>query len=296
MAAIDFPNSPTLNQVFTVGTNSWTWNGSRWNVVRTGVTGPTGPQGPQGIQGLTGPAGPTGAQGIQGITGATGPQGIQGPTGPTGLTGATGPAGAVPSGWTLITSQYVQDLTATSVTFNGLSSYNKIKVSWSRATSNSDTSTQILTFSFNGGGGANDAFIYGSSIFHGYVAGSTLTTGGSSGGIYDLIRGEMNTTASSFPGMFSVQRAGASGHLIIDNNLSTTNAKGYNVRSQGMNYANNTYKTPEKLDIEGVWNNTAVISSITFSLVFGSGNFGAENINGIGIVNGTRFMIWGSTT
>ena len=72
MAAIDFPNSPTLNQVFTAGTNSWTWNGSTWNVVRTGVTGPTGPQGPQGIQGLTGSAGPTGAQGIQGVTGASG--------------------------------------------------------------------------------------------------------------------------------------------------------------------------------------------------------------------------------
>jgi|688.fasta_scaffold822232_2 hypothetical protein len=90
MAAIDFPNSPTLNQVFTVGTNSWTWNGSRWNVVRTGVTGPTGPQGPQGIQGLTGPAGPTGAQGIQGIAGPTGPQGIQGIQGLTGATGAQG--------------------------------------------------------------------------------------------------------------------------------------------------------------------------------------------------------------
>ncbi len=48
MTAIDFPNSPTLNQVFTVGTNSWTWNGSRWNVVRTGIVGPTGPQGPSG--------------------------------------------------------------------------------------------------------------------------------------------------------------------------------------------------------------------------------------------------------
>jgi hypothetical protein len=89
--AIDFPNSPTLNQVFTVGTNSWTWNGSRWNVVRTGVTGPTGPQGPQGIQGLTGPEGPQGPQGIQGVTGATGPQG---PTGPTGATGPQGPAGS----------------------------------------------------------------------------------------------------------------------------------------------------------------------------------------------------------
>jgi hypothetical protein len=90
MAAIDFPNSPTLNQVFTVGTNSWTWNGSRWNVVRTGVTGPTGPQGPQGLTGATGPAGPQGPQGIQGATGLTGPQGIQGIQGATGATGAVG--------------------------------------------------------------------------------------------------------------------------------------------------------------------------------------------------------------
>lgn len=115
MAAIDFPNSPTLNQVFTVGTNSWTWNGSRWNVVRTGVTGPTGPQGPQGIQGLTGPAGPTGAQGIQGITGATGPQG---PTGATGATGATGPAGTAGGAWTYIGS--ATSFSGSTVAFSGL--------------------------------------------------------------------------------------------------------------------------------------------------------------------------------
>lgn len=298
--AIDFPNSPTLNQVFTVGTNSWTWNGSAWNVVRVAAVGPQGPQGIQGPTGLTGPAGPAGPTGATGATGAQGPQGIQGltgETGATGATGATGPGGYVPSGWQLVTNQYVQDLSATTVTFTGLSTYNKIKVSWRRATSNSDTCTQVLTFSFNGGGGANDAFTYGKSVFYGYVAGSYLTSGGTAaGGIYDLMGGEISATASSFPGMFSVQRAGASGHLIIDNNLSTTNAKGYNVRSQGMNLSNNTYKTPEKLDIEGIWNNTAVISSITFSLVFGTGTFGAENIPGIGVVNGTHFMIWGSTT
>ena len=88
--AIDFPDSPTLNQVFAVGTNSWTWNGSRWNVVRTGITGPTGPQGAQGLTGATGPAGPQGPQGLQGATGATGPQGATGPAGPTGATGPQG--------------------------------------------------------------------------------------------------------------------------------------------------------------------------------------------------------------
>ena len=112
MAAIDFPNSPTLNQVFTVGANSWTWNGTTWNVVRTGVTGPTGPQGPQGIQGLTGPQGPQGAQGIQGVTGSTGPQGPAGPTGPTGPTGAAG------GSWSYIGS--VTSGSGTTVAFTGL--------------------------------------------------------------------------------------------------------------------------------------------------------------------------------
>jgi hypothetical protein len=101
MAAIDFPNSPTLNEVFTVGTNSWKWNGSRWNVVRVAAVGPQGPQGIQGATGLTGPAGPAGPTGATGAAGATGPQGptgaqgIQGPTGATGPQGSAGTAGKI---------------------------------------------------------------------------------------------------------------------------------------------------------------------------------------------------------
>lgn len=30
--AIDFPNSPTLNQIYTVGSRSWIWDGSTWNI------------------------------------------------------------------------------------------------------------------------------------------------------------------------------------------------------------------------------------------------------------------------
>jgi hypothetical protein len=93
MAAIDFPNSPSLNQVFTVGDNSWKWNGTTWNVVRiaTGATGPTGATGSVGATGATGPTGvgATGATGSVGATGATGPTGV----GATGATGATGPQG-----------------------------------------------------------------------------------------------------------------------------------------------------------------------------------------------------------
>lgn len=36
--AIDFPNSPTLNQVYTVGDRSWIWNGTYWAVSGTSST------------------------------------------------------------------------------------------------------------------------------------------------------------------------------------------------------------------------------------------------------------------
>lgn len=98
--AINFPSLPYVNQVYSFGSQSWTWTGTAWNLntiaVAVGPAGPTGPQGIQGLTGLTGPAGDTGPQGIQGITGATGAtgsQGIQGLTGATGTTGATGPTG-----------------------------------------------------------------------------------------------------------------------------------------------------------------------------------------------------------
>jgi len=70
MTAIDFPNSPTLNQQFTSGNTTWEWNGTTWDVIRTPVVGPTGPQ---GATGPTGPTGPTGTQGLLGPTGSTGP-------------------------------------------------------------------------------------------------------------------------------------------------------------------------------------------------------------------------------
>ena len=31
---IDFPNSPTLNDTFTVGDRTWTWDGTRWESVQ----------------------------------------------------------------------------------------------------------------------------------------------------------------------------------------------------------------------------------------------------------------------
>ena len=33
MPAIDFPNTPTLNQIFNSGGKSWRWDGSSWLLV-----------------------------------------------------------------------------------------------------------------------------------------------------------------------------------------------------------------------------------------------------------------------
>ena len=61
--AIDFPNSPTIGQIFTSGDNKWEWDGTSWNVVPTelpaGATGPTGPTGATGPIGATGATAPT---------------------------------------------------------------------------------------------------------------------------------------------------------------------------------------------------------------------------------------------
>ena len=125
MPAIDFPNSPALNDIFTVGTNSWKWNGIAWNVLRitTGATGPTGPQGTSinvktsvsntgalptignstndarvvdsdGDLYIWGGSSWSSAGQIVGPQGPTGSTGSQGTTGPTGSQGIQGPTGA----------------------------------------------------------------------------------------------------------------------------------------------------------------------------------------------------------
>lgn len=39
MAAVDFPNTPSLNQVFTSGSRTWIWTGTTWDVVATTTAG-----------------------------------------------------------------------------------------------------------------------------------------------------------------------------------------------------------------------------------------------------------------
>ena len=124
MAALDFPDSPSIGQAFIANGRRWVWDGSTWGLTfgvldeLVGPTGPLGPTGPSGPAGTTGPTGVTGPQGPQGVTGSTGPTGPEnftvsasapedttviwadtsetgtpGPTGPTGATGSAGPTG-----------------------------------------------------------------------------------------------------------------------------------------------------------------------------------------------------------
>lgn len=127
---IDFPNSPTNNQTFTSGNNTWQWDGTAWNIVTASTplnyvisdTAPASPlegqtwfnssnskmyiyydsswiettssiAGPTGPTGSTGAAGATGPTGATGATGASGSNGAVGPTGPTGAAGGVGPTG-----------------------------------------------------------------------------------------------------------------------------------------------------------------------------------------------------------
>lgn len=53
MPAIDFPNSPTVGQLFTVGDTTWEWTGTVWKGIGTAVPGPAGPTGPSGEAGFS---------------------------------------------------------------------------------------------------------------------------------------------------------------------------------------------------------------------------------------------------
>jgi hypothetical protein len=57
MTAVNFPDNPSVGQVFTVGERTWKWTGTTWDVVVT--TQITGPQGPKGDVGEGVPAGGT---------------------------------------------------------------------------------------------------------------------------------------------------------------------------------------------------------------------------------------------
>jgi hypothetical protein len=205
------------------------WNGTSWTSAGQ-IVGPQGPQGVQGPKGDTGEQGPQGIQGLKGDKGDTGEQGPQGIQGPTGLTGNTGPQGAqgiqgiqgiqgltgaagtgtgyVPSGYTKIGT--VTSNSGTTVSFTGLSGYNKYLLVWSGVYSGSAFTIPIIRLNNES---TNHEFMYSvaynsSSIpaltnwsFKGTNAGSVgnvLGTPNASGYVY--IDGADTTSGISFYG------------------------------------------------------------------------------------------------
>lgn len=286
MAAIDFPNSPSLNQQFTVGGTTWSWNGTVWTVVRTsaGATGPSGPSGPSGPQGPSGPTGPAGT---------TGPSGPSGPSGPAGTS-------ASPTGFTyLVTNQAVSS--GNTVTFSGLSSYNRFKVFWFRANGGSSYITQTgtgepdhyLLITVNGGV-TSDAR-YATQGFIGYMEQSTFYATAhsgvsqASGTEYQGLVGGALGSASQFLGTFRRINSTVAGSIEFNDNLSTTGGKSFT--------SDYTARTSSNFPIMeksyGTWDNTSPISSITFDLLYGStGSFG----NSTNQYVATYFTVLGSTT
>ena len=74
--ALNFPNSPALNDIYEANGTRWQWDGSSWVRIVS-----AGNQGFQGVQGATGAQGIQGAQGVQGAVGAQGDVGAQGADG-----------------------------------------------------------------------------------------------------------------------------------------------------------------------------------------------------------------------
>lgn len=66
---LNFPDTPSLNQIYTSGSNSWQWDGTVWNALSSAQVGINGSA---GATGATGSTGATGATGSVGATGAGG--------------------------------------------------------------------------------------------------------------------------------------------------------------------------------------------------------------------------------
>ena len=99
--AIDFPNSPAVDDYFSVDGKAYIFNGVSWGAVfapsASVIIGPEGPAGPEGLIGATGPEGPAGVDGSDGndgIDGADGADGIDGADGTNGTNGTNGADGA----------------------------------------------------------------------------------------------------------------------------------------------------------------------------------------------------------
>jgi hypothetical protein len=97
--ALSFPNSPSLNDVYTYGGKSWQWNGNYWISINYGQQGVSGAQGAQGLQGTQGLQGATGLAFTIAKTYAS----------VAALTADTSPASIIPGQFALINTANVED-------------------------------------------------------------------------------------------------------------------------------------------------------------------------------------------
>lgn len=95
MSSINFPNNPSLNDVYSFADRSWSWNGRSWKSISTfvGFTGSQGIPGEFAALGFTGSVGFTGSRGA-GFTGSRGNIGFTGSQGPSGESSAIGFTGS----------------------------------------------------------------------------------------------------------------------------------------------------------------------------------------------------------
>ena len=98
--AVNFPNSPSLNETFSQGNITWRWNGYAWNrIPDPGAKGEEGDKGQEGDQGLTGSQGNKGEKGLKGDVeekgnkGQKGEKGTKGEEGQKGIKGEKGEKG-----------------------------------------------------------------------------------------------------------------------------------------------------------------------------------------------------------
>jgi hypothetical protein len=96
MAALNFPASPDVNDVFTANGKSFVWTGTSWANISSGYAGSQGDigfTGSRGDTGFVGSRGDVGFIGSQGDIGFTGSRGDIGFTGSRGFTGSQGNVG-----------------------------------------------------------------------------------------------------------------------------------------------------------------------------------------------------------
>ena len=91
--AVNFPNSPSINDTHTENGYTWKWDGTTWIIQSVAPPGPTGPAGPAGPPGSNGNDGADGSDGGPGPAGPPGPS-VTGPPGPAGPPGPTGSGSA----------------------------------------------------------------------------------------------------------------------------------------------------------------------------------------------------------